>query len=60
MTVLEFIEEYNYMCNAAEPLTDDVVRDLHSEVCDMFNLNCGTIPNFELVNGGRTIRLLGL
>lgn len=58
MSVQDFVEEYNYMCSAAEPQTEDIVRELHAEVCDMFNVNCGTIPNFELINGGKEIKLL--
>lgn len=58
MTPQEFVDEYNYMCSGAEAQSDEVVKDLHSEVADMFNDNCGFIPNFELTNGGRTIKLL--
>lgn len=58
MSVEDFIEEYNYMCSSAEPQTEEVIKELYSEVSDMFNLNCGVIPNFELTNGGRTIVLL--
>jgi hypothetical protein len=58
MTVEEFIEEYNYMCSSAEIQTEEVIRELHGDVCEMFQLNCGVIPNFELTNGGRTITLV--
>lgn len=60
MTVKEFIDEYEYMCNGTEILlqTNEELQELHHQVCLMFNDNCDTIPNFELIDGGRKIRLL--
>lgn len=58
MTVQDFVDEYNWMCSSAEVQSEDIVRELYSEVSKMFELNCGTIPNFELINGGKEIKLL--
>lgn len=58
MSIEDFIEEYNYMCSDSEPLTVDIVNELYSEVVEMFQLNCGFVPNFELINGGKEIKLL--
>lgn len=58
LSVEDFITEYNYMCAQGEAQPEEVVRDLYSEVSDMFQINCGYIPNFELVDGGRTIKLI--
>lgn len=58
MTIEEFIEEYNYLCAGAEPQSEDIVRELYSEVSKMFEVNCGKIPNFELLDGGKVIKLL--
>lgn len=58
MTIEEFIEEYAYLCAGAEPQSDDIVKELYSEVSGMFEANCGTVPNFELLDGGKVIKLL--
>jgi hypothetical protein len=60
MTISEFIEEYEAMSGGSEQIDDpEVLFELHALVSDMFNTNCnGVVPEFELINGGKTIKLL--
>lgn len=58
ITVEEFIEEYNFMCSSAESQSEEVVKELLGDVAEMFQLNCGFVPEFDLTNGGRTIILI--
>jgi hypothetical protein len=64
MTINEFIEEYERMCKITEfdppdeKLGMDSLLELHKMVAEMFNDNCGQIPNFELSTDGRKIILL--
>lgn len=59
MTVSEFIQEYEYMSGQGDYIEDDeVLREVYKMVIGMFNDNCGYVPDFELVNGGKKIKLL--
>lgn len=58
MTIQEFIEEYNWLCSGSEAQSEDIVRELYIDVSEMFQSNCGFVPNFELINGGKEIKLL--
>lgn len=64
MTIHEFIEEYERMCRITqfdppqEKLGLEDLRELQEMVIHMFNDNCGEVPNFELEDNGRKIKLL--
>lgn len=59
MSIEDFISEYEYMSNVSEEINSpDVLIELMALVRDMFLENCGEIPNFELTNGGKKIKLI--
>lgn len=58
MSIEDFVNEYNWICSNSEAQTADIVEELYIDVSEMFQLNCGMIPKFELVDGGRKIKLL--
>lgn len=61
LTVQEFIEQYEDQMRLTpedEILALDVYAELMSLVAQMFQVNCGKIPNFTLTNNGKRITLL--
>jgi hypothetical protein len=58
MSITEFIELYESTYGSAEPETDnETLNELTLMVQDMFKVNCGEIPEFELTDGARKIKL---
>lgn len=59
MSINEFIELYETTYSSADPETDqETLEELKLMVDDMFNVNCGNIPKYELTDGARKIKLI--
>lgn len=52
-TVNDFVEDMNYMLQGAEPQDENVVQFLYQNYIEMFQNECGVVPNFCINNKGQ-------
>lgn len=48
MSVNDLVNEINYQCNGAEPQTPEVITFIYKMYVEMFENQCGVVPNFSV------------
>lgn len=58
MKVSELVDEINYLLAGAEEQSEEVLGELEGMYRVWFEIHCGEIPDFEIVNKKGQVRLI--